>query len=219
MKRKIAATTCIIIAVCLLITGCIPKPGADTASVAAAGKYENGTYSNTYFGVTISIKEGWKTTENDQMVQDAKTRILAAPVSDDTRQQMQLSLDNTVYMIFANKYPAEFIGTNPSITIAAEKLPYSANFVIKTGEDYLKSLQSHALGIETDIKFGKIERETVGKREFYSIEASIQNQGMVQYRRYYAILDKGYALVIGTLWQTDEEKKELEQMVASMAFS
>ncbi len=218
MRCKTAAIVFFLSAVCLLCAGCIPKPGADTSDVAAAGKLDKGIYSNTYFNMTVSIPEGWNATENARMVQEATTHILAAPVDDQTRGQMQMSLENTVYLAYANKYPEGFIGTNPSITIAAEKMPYSANFLIGTGEDYLRSMQEHARGISKEMTFGAIDKETVGDRGFFSTEASIQKQGATQYRKYYAMLEKGYALIICTIWQTDAEKKELEQMVASITF-
>lgn len=217
--KKTAAIACITAVICMLLTGCLPKAGAGTASVSAMGKYENGVYSNEYIGMRVEIQNGWNVTEGAQMMQDAKTNMLAAPVDDETRKQMQTSIENTVYMIFANKYPAGFIGTNPSITIAAELLPYSANMVIKTGTDYLASLQNRLAKQNADLKFGPIQPETIDSWELNSLKSTLQGQGTMQYRKYYAILYKGYALVIQTMWQTDEEKKELDQMVSSIRFA
>jgi hypothetical protein len=217
--KKAAAIICFAVIISMPLTGCLPKAGAETASVEAMGKYENGVYSNEYFGMTAVIQGGWNVSEGAQMMQDAKTSVLAAPVDDETRKQMQTSIDNTVYLIFANKYPAGFIGTNPSITIAAEYLPYSANIVVKSGADYLKALQNNMARQNAELQFDSIQPETIDTWEFYSIEASLQGQGTVQYRKYYAILYKGYALVINTAWQTDEEKKELDQMVDSIRFA
>jgi hypothetical protein len=187
-------------------------------AVMEVGKIENNTYSNSYFGMSIHIPEGWYIAPNETMEQLQKTGVKAV-TGDNKALQTAIEAAPSVNLFGTfEKPPGSPVDFNPSVLSVAEKV--TAMPGIKKGADYLFHAKKLLLDSTANYK-AKDETRTVqvGGRSFDVLELELQATPKVKVKQeYYATIDKGYAISIILSYVTDEQKSKVEAVLNTLKF-
>lgn len=203
-----------IVMLTLLLCGCgRPRHEIDF------GTFNHSVYTNRYFGMTVVVPADWSI-----QGQNAQRRLmkLGGDVMAGTNKNMKSLLKagelRTVNLFAAFKYP---MGTpvkfNPSVMAMAEKVRDLPG--IKRGKDYLFFVKQTLVSGQIQMRFPKdIYTETLGGTDFDVMEAIMPLRGMTIHQKYYATIEKGYALCFVASFVGDKQLSEDEQVLNSVKF-
>ncbi len=183
--------------------------------VPDVGTWTGPTYKNQYFGLTLTIPQGWQ-------VQDAsvKQRInekgKELVTSDDPvkKDQINQAVENTLNLVTVSQYPLGSAATsNPVFVCGAEKVPRT---MVKDA-DYTAGLKQSLQYLQVPIHVAKdIYTQTVGGVEFSVIDLALDFNGTTVNQRYYAHIKKGYALFFIVSYQTEEQFRMQTEMLKTV---
>jgi len=218
MLAKQYATLMVSLWICVL-TGC------DAANKSPRGELDFGTisgstYSNKYFGLTITLPNGWATQDHEAQRKLMKhgTEMIAG---DDKNLQAlaKASELQTVNLLAAFAHPVGApVAFNPSIACLAERLDKFPG--IKRGSDYLFHVRKAMEAGQIKVIFPKdVWSERLGGREFDVMPLEITVGATTVRQRYYALVHKGYALGCITSASTNDQELQLKPVMESVTFN
>lgn len=191
---------------------------ASKPQVLDEGRIEGSTYKNDYFGLTMNIPENWSI-QNDESKNEIKesARELIANSDDVTKAGVDRSIERTVNMLSASKYP---LGTpdkaNSNFSVMAEKI--SAFPGIKTGKDYLLNAKKIMEGSKVKFIFKDITSEKIDGLDFDVLECTIKVQGQQIKQKYYATIIRDYAFAFYITYSSQEDLNTLNKTIATIKF-
>lgn len=213
--RKIILTLVMVVAILFSVTGCkLPAEEIDL------GTMEGTTYSNEYFKMTLEVPESWSVLNEDEKKELMdKGMELVAGDDKDFEKQLKNSEYRSVYLISAYKHPLNTqVDFNPNIMSIAEKISFYQG--VKDGKEYLEESKKLLEKTEVPYKFEKdIYSEKVGDKDFYVMETFIEVGDMKITQEYYSRIDKGYALNFILSYSSEDDKKAVEDILATVKFN
>lgn len=203
---------------CVLFTNCNP---AGQSNGFDYGHIENGTYRNAFFGLELTIPEGWvvQSKEQTEEITNLGKDLMAG---DDQNLKAVLDASEINWANLLTIFRHE-IGTvadyNPGIVLVAENLKSAPG--IKTGSDYL--FQTRKLLENSQMEFVHIDeefsREVVSNQDFDIMNCSIDYAGFIFHQKYYSTIQNGFCISLIISYADEDQKSELEQIVNSMVFN
>lgn len=197
-----------------------PAPKETPPAPIDPGRLEGSRYVNDFFGVSLSVPEGWAVQDSSRrraMVE--KGRELAESSADERkRAAIEAGLTRVTVLVSAYKYPpnAPAPGFNANFTFLAERIPTA---VVKTGADYfdlmLRTVQGSQMKMEPT---GAGYTVKAGGREFYVRDVRVTYPWGVAAERFSVTLAKNYALVIGYVYMDQEDVKTFDELMRSVTF-
>ena len=186
-----------------------PQESADLGSVTGS------TYSNKYFGLTLTIPARW-TVQNSSTKQLMSEKGKQLVTSNDANKQAELSraVDATLNLLTVTQYPIGEAGRfNSMLICGAERVPAG----VKSDADYLSALKNTLRYSQIPITIDRdVYLEQIGGTAFSVIDfKSTYPVGIVS-QKYYAHLIKGYALFFILTSQTDEQLKTQTEILKSV---
>lgn len=183
------------------------------------GKLEGHTYSNEYFGLTLQVKNDWiiQDKDNNEKLAEAGKQLISEK-NPELKSIIDASELNTVYLLTAFQHeigaPVEF---NPSFTLIAEKISQAPG--INEGKDYLYHTQRLLEETKIGYKFDKkVERKNLGGKDFDILNSSVKYLDIEINQSYYTAVMKGYALSVIMSYNSEDQKKALEETLNSLNF-
>jgi hypothetical protein len=197
-----------LLAICLAACGPAELPALPTDSAVS-----NGTYINSYFGLSIPIPDGWfiASTDSEEFLREVGGDAL---VGDDAmlKAALEASKKTTFQLLTVSEYelgaPVTF---NPNLMVLAERVSHTPG--VKSGEDYLfhvaKLLLQAALPYEVVRDAHPVQ---LGIREWSRAQFRL-NQPQNPIEQTYISVKKGeYALSMILSAATQEQMLALEQI-------
>lgn len=200
-----------------LLVGCKPKGGSE---IFDYGKVENGRYTNTFFGCSMDVPEGWTPLTKEQIAElESRGRKIAVgeeskPIDGRKASDISAASIMTVY-----KHPYGTVqGYNPSMSLIVENLHRYGS--IKNGDQYLGHsrgrLVSYGLFQSVDSVFTK---EVVNGAIFYRMHCVSSTDTERVEQDYIATVVNRFALTFILSYRNDSEKELMMKSLQSFVLS
>lgn len=191
------------------------EPNAKPEVQPDAARVTDGTYTNTYFGLTLPIPEGWfvASKDSEEFLREAGEEIAVG--SDATlKAALAASKKNTFQLLTVSEF--EFgaaVEFNPTLIVMAERVSHVPG--IKTGNDYL--FHTTKLLLRTQVPY-ELKQEShptqLGGVEWHRADFVIKQNHVQQ--SYFALKRKDFVLMLILSAATADQMQELEQIAATV---
>lgn len=181
------------------------------------GKFEGGTYSNTFFNLNVSIPDSWHVMDDESRIalMQRGTKIVAGDNKNLKATLNAANLKSLNLMTTSENPPGTPVSSNPSFILIAENIKHAPG--IKRGSDYHYHTKKMMGESALEVSFPRdIYEETIDGRTFDVIEIMINMGNIKNYQKQYATIIKQYALLIIITYQDDEGLNKLEQILQTM---
>lgn len=181
------------------------------------GKFENGTYSNEFFGFSIDQPEGWylqSSLEQEELINESVNYF--AQNSNNSKSSFKSAQERTISLFSFFKYnSATGSLENPSIICTIEKLPEYPR--IRDEKEYL----AHAMTLfeKGPVKY-KVLKESFKNNfsgvTFYTLSISYTINSIDFNLDYHVIKKNQYILTICAGYNSDISKKEIFSILSNI---
>lgn len=216
--KRILAMVLLMSLIFTIFTGCSSK--AKVEKVISLGVMEGNNYSNDYFGLSLTLPDDWyiATQEEIALITDIGKELIVGD-DEEKNQQFDLSMEQTINMVFSFKYPLDYIdGFNPNFMVMAENLNLIAGLTIKNGADYLAIMEDIMGSTGMPYVFNDVYTEKIGGKEFHVLESGLILGYMNVNQKIYATIMDGYALVFSISFETEEDEEEAGNILKTIKF-
>ncbi|MCA1593658.1 MAG: hypothetical protein LC754_13605 [Acidobacteria bacterium] len=195
-----------------------PRPLPTPAPAVNAGTITGSIYANDYFGMQLTIPEGWNIYDaQGRQVMLEHGRQLMTTHDQRVQAQMDAGVARTVNLLTFSKLPQNQAGPGNAIfACGAELVPTS---VIKTGGDYLTNMKQllpyskMTYEIEQDVG-----TEKINGAEFGVLALKIESNGATIGQKYYAITKREYALFCVSTYTNEGDRQVMDKAMNSIKF-
>jgi hypothetical protein len=200
----------------IVFTGCKKKEGEKVT----AGKIENSTYSNKYFGLTLKLPKDWdiKDEESSEQLRKMGSKFFTGGDENIERTLNASVEERQLWFFAASKHPPGTpIANNPSIISMAEFI--GDNTGIKTGNDYLFHVKK-ALEI-SGINYSTAEAPTseeIGGKKFYLLKVTLPFSNISVKQKYYSAIVKNYAISFILTYLSENGENSLKEILKTAKF-
>ncbi len=183
------------------------------------GKIENGVYSNNYFDFEIPVPEKWVVQNKEQVKQMQKQgEDLIAEKDKELAKKIRAGDISTAILltVFKNRIDTVVVNEyNSSFVILAENLGTMSG--INKGDDYLAHAKTFLQ--QSGYKFPSgFYSEKIGNKKFDGMDVSMNSKGTEVKQSYYSTISKNFALSIIISFVTDEQERELKNVLNRIKF-
>lgn len=218
INKKISILLIVLI-LAIAISGCNQK--ASIEKVINLGEWEENTYKNDYFGMTLVIPEEWTILTQEEV--DYITSLGQEQISENNEElaeNIDYSLERTLHFVYSYKYPLNYIEEfNPNFISLAENLSLIAGIAVKTGSDYLELTKSGLEEAGLGYTFEEMKSEEIDGKKFDVMYAETDIYGFDIKQKYYAAIESGYALIFIISYTSDEQLSELNSILDNISFT
>lgn len=189
------------------------SPVAPGSSVVSEG-----TYTNEYFGLTLSIPDGWfvASKDSEQFIRDVGEDLATG---DDTalKAAVESSKKTTFQLLTLSEFEmGATVEFNPSLILMAERVSHVPG--IKSGKDYLFHSSKVLLRTQLPYELTKDAYPTrLGDREWYRADFVINQPQMPIDQSYFAAKQEDFVLVVILSAATKEQMVTLRRIADSIA--
>ncbi|MNN05707.1 hypothetical protein D3C81_1184750 [compost metagenome] len=211
-KKKMGLLTVILVLTMALVTAC-----GGTKKEVSLGTTSNGSYTNDYFGVSLSFPNEWtfQDEESREKLMEASAKIIAGD-DESKKKQLDLASMKTLNLLVASQYPLDSGQLGPSVVIVAEKVSLLQG--VKNGKDYLEASKKFMIESQLPYDYKDITTTKVGGKDMDMMQVTIENGDMVITQDYYSSIIDGYAFNIIITYADDAMKAETDKIVQSVSF-
>ncbi len=211
-KKKMGLLSVVMMLILVLATACGGKD-----KEVSLGTTASGSYTNDYFGVSLSFPKEWKFEDavgmNDLM--EAGKEVVTGD-DEKKKAQMELGQAKTLNLLMASKFPLGGTEAGPSILIISEKVSLLQG--VKSGEDYLESSKKLMTETEIPYEFKDITTAKIGGKDMHTMQTTINAGEIVLTQNYYSTIIDGYAFNIILTSVDDASKAETDKILKSITF-
>ena len=182
------------------------------------GILESGVYENKFFDLVVEIPETWHAVDDESRIELTKKGIDFIAGDDDNLKATFNAADlESINLLFVSEHLLGApVPTNPSLIIMAEKVEHLPGIV--EGKDYhfhtKKLMESSAISVSypKDIYGDLLGTEYT----FDVLELEIKIGKIKYFQKQYAVIMKGYALVIALTYSNKEELEKLDNILKTI---
>ena len=193
----------------------LPPPYTDMT-----GKFDGTTYTNKFFGFTLTLPQGWQP-QDASVQQQFMEKVRQKAQLENTTNQVppQTSMMRTTSLFLIVKPIGGEI--DPIIFAMAENIAMIAN--MHSPQQYLERMRLASLRPNSPLLYEESPtKQTIGGVEFGMIEAILRNPtsaALITARlRYYATLRKNHALLFLLIYDSHEQLQACLDVVNSLKF-
>lgn len=210
LKRVVIFSVLILV---ILAVGCEKK------KEITLGELKDNVYTNDYFGMKVSIPEGWTLLDQETMKELVKEGNEVIAGDDESKaKQLELAEEKVLNFFMAFKYPMTvqtFI--NPNVICNAEKVSLLQG--VKSGEDYISIVKKSLEEVkEIPYEFEEISTEKLGGKDFYSMNIKLVTPDITVHQKYFSRVEEGYALNFIFTYADEEGEEEIKNTINSIEF-
>ncbi len=205
------------IVVLLWLTGC--QETQEASKEIDFGTIKNSVYRNEYFGMTLTVPDNWYVMDEEGRKQVMEVGAEMVAGDDETlKSAIKASELTTVNLLSIMEHPPGTpVPFNPNLGCLAERVRDTPG--IKTGDDYFFHVKRLLESSQIAVTFSDSVTEVVGGREFRVMPLEMSAMGQTVHQKFYACIDKGYALVFVASYSTDEELAKLQKVFDTVKFN
>ena len=192
-----------------------PETGRQVSTDEVLGTVEGNTYTNQYFGFTLTIPEGWYIASREELalLLAAAADILSGDTEGET---IDLESQQIIPLLFtATADPFNQSGTNANMVCLAQNIAEYSRLI----KDARSLMNIQIQGIKAqgmDMTFDDVEVIDIVGQEVARVQIFA---GMEIRQTMYAFMKDGFAVVFTLLSFTDEEARLLADMMNSLSFN
>lgn len=167
------------------------SPTSTPTPAPASGVVTDSVYRNDYFGLRITIPQGW-TIQGEDVKQRVKetAKDVIVPKDGQDKHELEAAVERTLNLLTISKFPMGAPGQlNALVMAVAEAVPLAA-----TGPAYMKDLKASLQQTTVPVTVVDGEVETINGVSFYTLMATLTPGEHVIRQKYYVTMKKGYAL-------------------------
>ncbi|MFN2493132.1 MAG: hypothetical protein ABR501_09650 [Pyrinomonadaceae bacterium] len=211
----------------LLILGCITgfaqdaKPSAESrvpglVEVIESEKLEHSSYSNSYFGLRLTIPEGWEV-QDDSVKKAIMERGRQLIKADDAQKQAQLdqSVSNTAILLTLLKTPV-VPENRASLMVAIERIPNYPSYTPVRYLTNLKTILANYSKVKVTVE-KDIRSEMVNGVPFVALDVLSLNERLRFHQKYFCRLQQGYALCFIETYESEPQLAALNNLLAGLS--
>lgn len=195
------------------------EPENKATSEVGYGTLAGHTYTNDYFGLTVSIPEDWYIQSREEAAEIAKigkAAVLGNGADPNLKSVVEATQATTLQLLSAFRHPPGTPGvSNSSVIVMAERVKHLPG--IRSGAEYCAQLKQglgmSALKSETDPVESGFK---IGSLDAHCLPARMNVGTIVVHQRYYATRYKDYVLALIVSYNSDEELKVAEKILADI---
>lgn len=181
------------------------------------GKFEDGTYTNTFFNLHVSIPDAWHVMDDEAriaLMQRGK-KIVAGDNKNLNATLNAADLRNLNLLSTSEKPPGSPVSSNPSFIIIAENIKHAPG--IQRGSDYHFHTKQLMTSSALDVSFpNKIYEKTINGTAFDVLEILINMGDVKNIQKQYATIINQYALLIVLTYQNNDGLSKLENIIQTI---
>ncbi|MBW7474719.1 DUF1795 domain-containing protein [Paenibacillus oenotherae] len=212
--KKFAKWSVIIMFMLVFATAC---SNANEEKKVDLGKVENGTYTNDYFGFSLTVPQGWQVQDAETMNEISEMgKDAIAGGDEDKKKDLDLAEKKTLNLLMFSKFEMGSVQLNPNFLSTAEKVSKLQG--INSSKDYLEILKKMLTDSQLPYTFGETSTVTIGGQEFETIDASLNTGEVTVSQKYYCAIIEGYALSFAATYMDDESKADMDNIVNTIKF-
>ncbi|MDT3426394.1 hypothetical protein J2Z22_001920 [Paenibacillus forsythiae] len=211
-RKKIGLLSMVMMLVLVLVTACGGKE-----KEISLGVTESGSYTNDYFGLSLTFPKEWLYQNADQMMElMAAGKDVIAGDDESKKKMLDLSKSKTLNLLVTSKFPVDSGKVGPSAIAVAEKVSLLQG--VKDGKDYLEASKKLMVDSKLPYEFKDISTVKVGGKEMYTMQASINTGQDIVTQDYYSSIIDGYAFNLILTYIDAESKAETDKILESVTF-
>ena len=182
------------------------------------GKLEGGTYSNDFFGFSMTLPKGWVVLgpEENKKILDTGKGLIEEGTNEKKKQGLEDSVARTHFLVTASKYPTGKAGANFNALLIciAERIPTA---IIKTGADYVSVMQRSFEGTAAKLELtAPLRTQRLGGADFTVADVKMTAGPVVTAQRYYVRISKGHALTLAYTYYDDADLKTFDELLGTV---
>ncbi len=198
----------------------VSQPENKASSEIGYGTLLGHTYSNDYFGLSVSIPDEWyiqNREEAAEVLRIGKAVTLGQGVDPNFKAAVEASQTNTLQLLSAFRHPPGTPGlvSNPTVSIIAERVKHLPG--IRSGAEYCamlkQSLGQSAIKTESDAVLSGLK---IGSLDAHCLPARMTVGTIVIQQRFYATRYKDYVLAVIVSYSADEELLTAEKILSEI---
>lgn len=216
MKKRIIILTAISL-ICAFLVGCMaPEPVGDPSLVKAMGRWNDKTYTNDYFDISLSAPADWTIFTDEQMQQaiDAGNQAVAGD-NQDLLKQAEQAKDWTANLMMVSDSDFEK-PSNANVNVTAEMLDAYGGVFGGTDQDFLSVILSGIKQIQKNATLSPIKTVKLGNTSFATSSISLDVAGTPATQDIYVKASEGYLLIINAVYKDDAGKKVIDAMLQTI---
>lgn len=189
------------------------NPTSTPTPAPASGVVTDSVYRNDYFGLRITIPQGWTIQGEDvkERVKE-KAKDVIVPKDDQDKHELEAAVERTLNLLTISKFPLGAPGQLNALVMAiAEAVPLAA-----TGPAYMKDLKAALQQTTVPVTVADGEMETINGVSFYTLTATLTPGESVIRQKYYVTMKKGYALGLITSILSESDADLVNSIVQSV---
>jgi hypothetical protein len=183
------------------------------------GSLDGSAYTNEYFGLTLTLPEGWKVhAVAAERLTGERVRKLIDTGDPAAQARLEKGVANTLNLLTVYEHPVgAAVHFNPAFFCAAEKILPGADGA--TDADYMDVLKQTLRHSRAPVTVDRdVYTETVGGETFSVIDITTRFPDAIGHQRYYTHIRRGYALSLVLTYLTQEQLRTLTAVVDSVRF-
>ncbi|MCL2743093.1 MAG: hypothetical protein FWE67_04510 [Planctomycetaceae bacterium] len=210
------------------VTGCnyFRKISEDIHSRKIAANFDYGTwtgstYTNKFFGFSITVPEDWYINEKEEVKAYVQTAREADYVDKDVMKKMSSVDDITnACLFYVTQYTEEETidkgCSNPAFMLTALNHSGVSQEMIRA--QYLDIFREQCKKAMPSTVFHPETTKTIGSVEFTSLESEMDNQGITVYREHLICLKNNFILQFVIAWLEPSEKEQLDKIMSTLTW-
>ena len=186
--------------------------------VEATGTVARGLYTNSYFGLSLDIPEGWMVLDDNMKNRIFKASLLDTSASPEQSATIDLVDEVGRPLLTVFKYEIALRPfRNPGFTLIA--INVDSDPTVATSADLLAAVAEESRSTPEDTRITRPGFVTqLGGIEFRAIEAEQDAYGSKATTVVYTAIVRGYGLMLSTWWYDAGEKREIHEVLQTVSF-
>jgi hypothetical protein len=218
MKKKAISLLTLTLSAAMMTSNC----GLRQAEKPDQGLIEGSTYSNKFFGMSLTIPEKWLAHSADDTDPFRKqgTELIAGE-NKGMKDKIEAGEQNVVQLISVSHYPLNYTGGfNASFQCTAEKLGVLSG--VSNSSDYIANFRKIMSQAQGQLKYtlgDTTYSESIGGMSFLALYAHAKLGQLTLEQKLCVSVIKGYALVFIVTYASEDDLAILDGVLKSVSFS
>jgi len=183
------------------------------------GTFENNTYKNKFFGMTLEIPEGWDVqseAEQKALLEEAQKELNNKEFDKMMKTAEITSADLLMASQFDTQTYADPEVLNANFNLTTENISLTS---IKDGKDYLDATRKTLIESQMPVKANDETKSIdVDGKTFYYFDAVMTMNGIDIKQRYMATVMNGFSLIYVATYGTEDQLEKLMDILKTTKF-
>ena len=183
------------------------------------GTWTGSTYKNDFFGFSITVPENWHIANKEEVKTLMQEGQDADFINKNEMEKINKAAEiSQAYLFYVSRYTDEEAMekevANPFFTLAAENISLPEKKIDLA--QYVKLTRQNLAKIAPGARVKSETNKTLDGKEFTLLQVEIKTQGITISQEMLICLEKNFALAFSLTTLDDEEKEQLDAIMATL---